>query len=85
MTDYLTDVPRGVGRRGDGRTSRADQQMPFARFMAPDEITSNPDLQFDGSKLFLGVTGARIEYREGLLGRPEAHALGGQPIGIGDD
>lgn len=82
--DILADIPRGVAVRHGQEQGFEDQTMPRAAFMLPAVIAESTKLRHDGTKVFLGLVHATREMRPTPKG-PEAHMIGGVPIGIGDD
>ena len=80
----LCDLPRGRFENDIG-------SPPSACFECPRNIIATPSLRFhvDGNqeaKIFLGVLGASIRRGSRLAdGRIPRFALGGSPIGVGDD
>jgi type IV secretion system protein VirD4 len=82
--DMFTGIPRGVTKRGGRQLTLEEQAMPMAAFMTEDAIRASRLLLHDGRKVLLGAIAGRIEMRD-TGGRSEAHVLGGQLAGIGDD
>ncbi|MEO1616655.1 MAG: type IV secretory system conjugative DNA transfer family protein [Planctomycetota bacterium] len=84
VDSLIADLPRGrfEGDIGD---------PPSACFASPRDILATESLRFDAErnrqcKIFLGVCGADIHVGPRLKdGRVSRYALGGVPIGIGDD
>ncbi len=82
--DLLEDLPRG-------RDAEHVGTPPQSYFESPKNLAATQSLQFDAqhnpqSKLFLGVMGGQVQRGDRLPdGRLTRHALGGIPIGLGDD
>ena len=82
--DVFGDVPRGADHP-EIDWGKPKAEMPGAKFMPPRDILADPNMHFDGTKVFLGVLGQRVEKRQGRHGQDEFHVLGGSPVGIADD
>ncbi|QDV81383.1 type IV secretory system conjugative DNA transfer family protein [Planctomycetes bacterium TBK1r] len=84
LDSIFDDLPRGRAPDDVGTP-------PNACFESPRNVIATESLRFDinrnsESKIFLGVLGAEIKTGERLPdGRLTRYALGGVPIGVGDD
>jgi type IV secretion system protein VirD4 len=78
--DLMSGVPRGVIARDGCALGLEEQAMPLAAFMGLDAIRASEQLRAGAGKIFLGVVDGNAERRG-----TEAHVLGGQAVGLGDD
>ncbi|PHP64970.1 TRAG family protein [Zhengella mangrovi] len=79
------DIPRGVSERRGREQRLEDQAMPSAGFMPLAPLRNPRSLSFEPGKILLGASEAEIEVRRLPSDEIDAHALGGNLIGAGDD